>query len=521
MSDSIEQVETIRFLSEPRSYGPDIHAVERHETHGAIVFLAGERAYKLKRAVKFPYMDYSTAERRRDMCAQELAVNRRTAPMFYLDTCPIVSDGGRLRFGRQEAGANAIDWVVVMRRFDQSALLESLRRDGGLTPDLVRHVAETIARFHAEADVTGKFSSEAGLRAVISNSLGMFKPRIGQPFRTNAVEDYEKAAHAALAKVAGLLEERRQSGHVRRCHGDLHLNNIFVHEGSPVLFDAIEFEDRFIYIDVLYDLAFLLMDLDRHGLREHANVVLNRYLELTSEHGGLAAMKLFLSCRAGIRAHTSMSAAEATHDRERRLKLLSDAAALLDKAIDYLNDDRPRLIAIGGLSGTGKSTLARNLAPRHGTCPGAIVIRSDAVRKQIMGVEETVRLPQTAYTPEMSKLVYERMTDIASTTLASGFTVIADAVYGMQSERDDIADAARRAGVKFDGVWLEGPPALLEQRISARIGDASDATPDILRAQLGFVSPPTNWRSIKVATTPDDAAADAERLLALESSARR
>ena len=521
VSDSIEQAETIRFLSEPHNYGPDVHAVERHETHGAIVFLAGDRAYKLKRAVRFPYMDYSTVERRRDMCARELAVNRRTAPMFYLDTWPIVRDAHGLRFGRPDDADNAIDWVVVMRRFDQSALLESLRRAGHLTPELVRRVAETIARFHAEADVTGEFSSEDGLRAVISNSLAMFKPRIGQPFRANAVEDYEKAAHEMLAKVAGLLEERRQTGHVRRCHGDLHLNNIFVHEGSPILFDAIEFEDRFVYIDVLYDLAFLLMDLDRYGLREHANVVLNRYLELSGQHAGLVAMKLFLSCRAGIRAHTSVSAGEATHDRKRRLKLLGDARALLDKAIDYLNDDRPRLIAIGGLSGTGKSTLARNLAPRLGTCPGAIVIRSDAVRKQIMGVKETVRLPQSAYTPEMSIEVYKRMTDIASATLASGFTVIADAVYGMQSERDDIAVVARRASVRFDGLWLDGPTALLEQRIAARTGDASDATPDVLRAQLGFVSAPKNWHSIKVAMTPDDAVAEAERLLALESSARR
>lgn len=521
MSESIEQAETIGFLSEPQSYGPGVHTVERYETHGAIVFLAGDRAYKLKRAVKFPYMDYSTVERRRHMCARELAVNRRTAPMFYLDTCPILRDADGLRFGRPEDAANAVDWVVVMRRFDQSALLESLRRAGGLTPELVRRVAETIARFHADAEVTGKFSSRAGLHAVISNSVAMFKPRIDQPFQANAVEDYEKAAHAALAKVAGILEERQQTGHVRRCHGDLHLNNIFVDEGCPILFDAIEFEDRFVYIDVLYDLAFLLMDLDRHGLREHANVVLNRYLELSGEHAGLAAMKLFLSCRAGIRAHTSASAAETTHDRERRLKLVGDASALLGKAVEYLNDDRPRLIAIGGLSGTGKSTLARNLAPRHGTCPGAIVIRSDAVRKRIMGVEETVRLPQSAYTPEMSVKVYQRMTDIAATTLASGFTVIADAVYGMQSERDDIADVARRAGVRFDGLWLEGPAALLEQRIAARIGDASDATPDVLRAQLGFVSPPKNWNSIKVATTPDDAFADAESLLALESAARR
>jgi len=401
-----------------------------------------------------------------------------------------------------------------MRRFDQTALLESLRRSGGLTAALMRNVAETIAQFHAAAEVRHDFGGEAAIRAVIADNTVTLTSRSGRPFKKEAVEHYESAAPRLLARVAAVLEERRQTGHVRRCHGDLHLNNIFVQDGRPVLFDAIEFDDRFAYIDVLYDLAFLLMDLDRHGLRGHANVVLNRYLELSSEHRGLAAVPLFLSCRAAIRAHTAVSAAEALDDGDRRDRLLNDARDLLDKAGDYLAGHKPRLIAIGGLSGTGKTTLARNLAPWLGASPGAVVIRSDVIRKQLMGVAETVRLPASAYTTAISEQVYQRIADIASDTLSSGFTAIADAVYGREDERRDIATVGQRAGVAFDGLWLEGPPATLEQRIAARVGDASDATPDVLRAQLGFVTAPTSWSTIRVVESPDDALAEARKRLA-------
>jgi uncharacterized protein len=304
----------VGFLSEPRSYGPDVDIVERHETHGALVFLAGDHAYKLKRAVKFPYMDYSTVELRRQMCARELAVNRRTAPNLYLEVRPIVSDGGALRFGSPTESRKAVDWVVVMQRFEQRALLENLRRSGGLTMQLMRLAGETVARFHAQADVERDLGGEAGIRAVIAGNAQILNSKVGWPFSAKSVAQYGSLAVKVLAGVAELLETRRKNGHVRRCHGDLHLNNICLLGDVPVLFDAIEFSDHFACIDVLYDLAFLLMDLDRHGLRALANTAFNRYLELSSEHTGLSALPLFLSCRAAVRSHTMVSSAETRKD---------------------------------------------------------------------------------------------------------------------------------------------------------------------------------------------------------------
>jgi aminoglycoside phosphotransferase family enzyme/predicted kinase len=512
-NDNGIQDKVVSFLSEPRSYGPDVHLVERHETHGAIVFLAGDRAYKLKRAVKFPYMDYSTAELRRQMCARELAVNRRTAPNLYLEVRPIVCDDRALRFGSSAESRKAVDWVVVMRRFEQGALLENLRQSDGLTVQLMRLVGETVARFHAEAEVERDLGGEAGIRAVIAGNAEVLSSTLGRPFSAEAIAQYESRALKALANVAELLENRRQQGHVRRCHGDLHLNNICLLGKVPVLFDAIEFSDRFSCIDVLYDLAFLVMDLDRHGSRALANSVFNRYLELSSEHTGLSALPLFLSCRAAVRSHTAIARAETHKDDALQPSLLRDAAALLDLAVVYLARTTPRLIAIGGLSGTGKSTLAHALAPLLGMAPGAVVIRSDVVRKQLMGVPESFRLPETAYTREASEHVYKRVAEISADTLGSGYTVIADAVYGTENERQEIAQVAQHWGVEFSGLWLEGPAALLERRITVRRDDASDATPDVLRAQLGFATVPQTWTTIDAGISLDYSLTQARRTL--------
>jgi predicted kinase len=400
-----------------------------------------------------------------------------------------------------------------MRRFDQSDLLESMRCSDRLTTSLMRQVAEALARVHSMAEVMPEFGGEAAMRDVINNNVALLRSRSDRPFNSDLLDDYEGRASDALLRAAPLLEVRRKQGHVRRCHGDLHLNNIYVQGGVPVLFDAIEFNDFFACIDVLYDLSFLLMDLDRHGLRGYANAVFNRYLELSNEYSGLEAMPLFLSCRAAIRAHTAVATAEAIDDENHKHQLLQDASSLLDRAADHLTDAQPRLVAIGGLSGTGKSALACSLAPCLGRSPGAVVIRSDVVRKQLAGVADTVRLPETAYTAWTSERVYERLSQIASTTLAAGFTTILDAVYGKEHERAAIAEMARRANVKFDGLWLEGPQALLEQRISSRVGDASDATVSVLRSQLGFVTRPQTWATIDAAGSALDLLKHAQGVL--------
>lgn len=496
-----EQDAVIQFLSKPQSYGLTGGTVERVETHGAIVFLAGDYAYKLKRAVKYPYMDYSTPEKRETMCERELEINKRIAPEIYLEVRSILQGvDGYLRFGPDEAAA-ARDHVVVMRRFDQDTLFGRLCDTGKLTPALMRKAAETIAAFHDAAKIATDFGGAKGLADVVEENNTILKSMEGAPFAAEDVAGFAQASEAELRKISALLDRRRDQGRVRRCHGDLHLDNIFLYDGKPTLFDAIEFDDAFASIDVLYDLAFLLMDLEDHGARIVANAALNRYLEITTDYEGLAALPLFLASRAAIRAHVSVSRARAMagrHPEEMR-----KAEAYLDLARRFLAPAPPRLVVVGGLSGTGKTTIARLVAPQIGRAPGAIVLRSDVTRKRLMGVSEETRLPESAYAPQINTKVFSGMAKTAATILAGGHSVVMDAVYGTEDERKEIASVAAKAGVPFVGLWLEADADILARRIAKRSGDASDATIAVLKKQRAAIPAPRDWTRIGARGTPE------------------
>lgn len=506
-----DQQEVIDALSVPSTYGlPNTAKVERAETHGAFVFLAGDRAYKLKRAVKYPYLDYSTPALRRAACLAELEVNRRAAPEIYLAVKAVVRDGPRVGLKDGEP-ADALDWVLVMRRFDEKDVLEQQRRAGRLSADTMRVLAETIAEFHATADPRPTFGGASGMSAIIEENMKMMQAMAGRAFDLARVDALARLSWAELERIGPLLDRRRDAGCVRRCHGDLHLNNICIVDGRPRLFDAIEFNEAFASIDVFYDLAFLLMDLDRHGLRPLANLVLNRYLERTADYDGLAALPLFLSCRAAIRAHVAVSRADAM-----QAPLPGEARTLLDQAIAYLEPPPAQAVAIGGLSGTGKTTVARAVAPALGPSPGAVILRSDVTRKRMMGVDETTKLPQSAYTPEVNARVFTALAETAGRVLAAGHGAILDAVYGEARERAELEAAAGRAGVRFDGLWLEAPVEVLEKRIGGRRGDASDATVDVLRQQVARIGKPADWTVVDASGPVDQIAAVIKRRIGIE-----
>jgi len=275
------------------------------------------------------------------------------------------------------------------------------------------------------------------------------------------------------------------------------LRNICLVDGVPTLFDCIEFNDRIACIDVLYDLAFLLMDLDHRGLSALANAVLNRYFDLAGEaEGDLAPLPLFLALRAEIRAHVGVAAAAAQPDEAKAAQQIEAARGYLVAALAYLRPATPRLIAIGGLSGTGKSTLAYGLAPTVGRPPGARVLRTDVLRKRLAGVAPETRLPDSAYGSDMTVRVYAALYAAAGEALAAGRPVIADAVFADPVERAAIAEVAARAGVPFTGLWLDAPPEVLEARVAARSGDASDATVAVLRRQLGYDIGRIDWTRV-------------------------
>ena len=475
-----DQSAVIAFLSSPDAY-PGGGPVEVVETHSACVFLAGDRAYKLKRAVRYDFLDFSTLDLRRLACEAEVRLNARTAPGIYLGAVPVTRDAdGRLAIGGQGA---PVEWLVAMRRFNQEGLLDRLASRGALPPPRMPTLADAVARMHDTAEVRADHGGLAGLTWVVDRNAIVFEEYAEVLPRDLAVR-VSDGSREALARHAALLEARRASGRVRQCHGDLHLRNIVMVDGQPLIFDAIEFNDRIACTDVLYDLAFLVMDLLRTGLPAHASRLLNRYLEVRDELDGIALMPLFLSARAAIRAKVTAIEATLAHDPEQSARDRSLAGEYLDDALAFLETASPRLVAIGGFSGAGKSTLAAALAPGMGTAPGAVVLRSDVIRKRLHGVSPETRLGSDAYRPEVSARVYADLCARAATVLAAGYSVIADAVFADPAAREAIEQVARQSGAPFTGVWLEAPAEVLRARVSARSQDASDATAAVVERQL-------------------------------------
>ena len=507
------QREIIAFLGRPSSYGPRVERVERIETHVSLVFLAGDRAYKLKRAVKLPYLDFSSADQRREACAAELALNRRTAPSLYLNLHRIGRDlAGKIGF---VGDGPALDWVVVMRRFDQASLFDALARNGKLDGRLMDVLADHVAQFHEAAEQRPARGGTAALSEIANTNHQVLAAVPDDVFPRERVEGILDRWQEALAATTGLLEARQAAGKVRRCHGDLHLRNICLVDGKPTLFDCLEFSDALASIDILYDLAFLLMDLEHRGLGHLANQMLNRYLDRSGEDDGLEAMPLFLSLRAGIRAHVTATALRRAANGDEKEEMAEEARGYLDFAHRVL-DPRPcRLIAIGGLSGSGKSTLAASLAPELGRRPGARVLRSDVTRKLALGAAPETRLPVAAYTPEITRRVYDTLQEKAATTLVAGYTAIVDAVSLAPTERQSFVEIARKAAVPFTGLWLEAGVEAMERRLRTRRDDASDATAEVLAQQLRQDRGPMDWVPIDAGGGPGQCLAAARRALAL------
>ena len=482
MSD--DQREVFAFLGRGATHGAAEVEVERIVTHCSAIFLVGQRAYKVKRAVKFSYLDYSTLALRRRFCEAELALGRRMAPKLYRALRAITRErDGSLAL---DGAGEAVEWAVEMRRFDQETLLDRLAERNRLTPALMRRLADEIATFHTEAAPLLERGGSAAIAAVIADNDRNLR-LAADVLAAADIDALLSASSAALDGLAPLLDRRRAEGRVRHCHGDLHLRNICLFEGEPTLFDGIEFSEALACIDVLYDLAFLLMDLRHRGLGGLGNLVFNRYLDRTGDTGGIAAMPLFMSMRAAIRAHVSAAAGR------------NEAArSYLGLALELLRP-RPRvLVAIGGLSGTGKSTLAQELAAELGPEPGARIARTDVLRKHMMGVAPETRLPPEAYSHAVSERVYAAFRAEVAAALIGGHAAIADATFVDAAERSAIEAVAASAGVDFMGFWLEAPAGMLRARVGGRRDDASDAGLAVLERQLTYDLGPISWGRIDV-----------------------
>jgi hypothetical protein len=435
----------------------------------------------MKKAVALEFLDFSSLEARAHFCQRELELNQPAAPGIYRDVVAITrAPDGSL----QEDGDGAVvEWVLRMAPIPAGDFLDAVAARGALTPELLDGLGDSLFALHQAAPPVAGLDAPAAMAEVLSGNLRAARAA-GLP--EAAIAPLAAQFEAALVCSAPLLAARAAEGRIRRCHGDLHLGNLCLWQGKPTPFDALEFDEALARIDTGYDLAFLLMDLDQQAGRAAANRVLNRYLARSGDYGVLGPLPLWLGLRALVRAHV-----QAARGR--------DGEALLRAAAAYLAPASPRLIAVGGLQGTGKSTLARGLAPALGPAPGALLLRSDELRKRRFGLAPEEHLPPEAYTEAVSTATHEELFMIAEAALRQGHAVALDAMFLDPRHRLKAAEIAARVGVPFQGFWLEAPMEILKSRILARRGDASDATIAVLERAAQADPGPIDWRRLDAA----------------------
>ena len=508
--DAIDQGEVIAFLGQGRVFGLPDQPVERIDTHAAIVFLIGDRAYKLKRAVRYSFLDFSRVEERHRVLEAEYRLNIRTAPDLYRRVVPVTrDDSGHLAL---DGEGRAVDWLLEMKRFDQRALLDNLAEEGRLDAALIERLAWEISDLHRKAEVRPGGGLDAMMSIVDGNAgdLASLANIMGQ---TEAITSLIDATRVELSRQSERIDRRAGAGFVRHCHGDLHLGNIFLDGTRPILFDCLEFDEALATIDVFYDLAFLLMDLCHRGLDDLAIDLLNAYLDRSEDDEGTALLPLFLAIRATIRVKIEGFEIETAKSTDERVQHRLAAIQYLDLARDLLAAGPPRLVAIGGLSGTGKSTVARLLAHALGRTCWPVVLRSDVMRKRLLGVEPTTRLDADAYSSSRSAQVYQHLLDRTATLLRAGRTVIADATFLDPRDRLSMEGLAADLAVPFQGIWLDAPKQILERRIQGRQGDASDADVSVLARQHKRGPGAMAWPVIDASGVADHLAVDIHRLV--------
>lgn len=456
--------------------------VTRFETHLSEILLAGDWAFKLKKPVRMPFVDFSTIERRHAACRAEVEINRRMGSPLYLGTFALARDAdGRLHL---DGEGEALDWVVTMKRFDTSQQLDQLADAGSFDTGLAVRTADRIAEMHAGLApvLTAGHAADyrdviRGLRKTEADGAERQGLKVGEHAPFDALD-------SALAHLDPLIERRRAGGKVRRTHGDLHLRNICVFEGEVTPFDALEFDERLATTDVLYDLAFLLMDMRHSGLRREANIVMNRYWDSSGEtEEALALLPFFMALRASVRMAVAVEAGK-----------LDEAQTYRALAFDLMKREKPLSVAIGGLSGTGKSTVAAEVAPYLPGAVGARLLRSDVLRKSGTGKSpEAARAAADAYSDDQRAEVYHALRDHAGAAVSSGASVLADATFKERSARDLIGTIS---GVHTQAFWLEAPREVRLSRVSGRHNDASDADVQVAAAQAEPDNLGPDWRSV-------------------------
>ena len=492
---SESQSDIIAALSNPKNYPYRVKSVEVRQSHIAVLFLAGDKVYKLKRSVLYPETDLSTREKRRLACVREMKRSAIYAPNLVekiesvrrLDTGKIVIGG---------SDGVEVDTVLVMRRIPDKYLLNRLLPSPKFDRFEAMDLAECLSDLHKKAKVfRNKWGIDTVKRLILENEsvLSCFCPDI---FSKKKVNELTCKELKLLAEQGRLIKLRQKSGFVRKCHGDLLLSNIAYENEQFLFFSPIEYNENLCCIDTLYDLADVLMDLEAKGLRRLTNIVFNHYMAYTNDLGGFPLLGLYQAMRAARRAAVCAKKATLIHGWDRR-RMVKEARHYFELACHFVSAGKPVLIACGGLSGSGKSRIARELAGYLDPAPGAVVLRDDIVKKQLTGLTPTETLDKKYNTSAFDEVVYDVLRQQAEAALSVGSCVILDALFYNEAERQAAEALAEKMGVPFVGLWMDAPLSVREERVKTRLRNPSDVRDRAeLDSQLTLETGKITWHPI-------------------------
>lgn len=451
------------------------------QTHVSYVLLTGDYVYKLKKPVNFGFLDFSTLEKRQHFCQEELRLNQRGAAELYLEVLPItLQDEQYILAGTGEA----VEYAIKMCQFPQDTLLSSLFADGKLNEADLEELGRVVAQYHAKTetnDYIRSFGEVAQVRAAFDENYEQTEKYIGGP-QTQAQFDETKAyTDRFFAERQDLFQRRIANNYIRECHGDLHLRNICLWQDKIWLFDCIEFNEPFRFVDVMFDVAYAVMDLEAQQRPDLSNAYLNTYLEHTGDWEGLEVLPIYLNRQSYVRAKvTSFLLDDPSIPAAVKEEASKTAAQYYKLAWEYTKPKQGKLILMSGLSGSGKSTTAKYIARQA----GAIHIRSDAVRKHLGGISLYERGGDDLYTPEMTQKTYARLLNLGIILANQGYTVILDAKYDKQELRQEAIAQAEKHQLPLQIIYCTAPLEIIQERLTNRTGDIADATVDLLASQL-------------------------------------
>ncbi len=451
------------------------------QTHVSYVFLTGDYAYKVKKPVNFGFLDYSTLEKRSHFCRLELEMNKRGAPELYLEVLPVTQSEGKFSLS---ATGEPVEYVLKMRQFPQSALLSEMFEQGTLQELHMEQLGQVVAKYHEQAQSSDRirsFGEVAQVRQAIDENYQQTQKYIGNPQTEAQYTETKQYTDNFFIGRSQLFESRIENNKIRECHGDLHLRNICLWDDKILLFDCIEFNEPFRFVDVMYDVAFTVMDLQAKQRPDLGNAFLNTYVEQTGDWEGLQVLPLYLSRQAYVRAKvTSFLLDDPGIPEAAKVEAMATASGYYKLAWEYTKPREGKLILMSGLSGAGKSTTARQLARKL----DAIHLRSDAVRKHLGNIPLSERGSDELYTPEMTQKTYERLLQLGVMLARQGFTVILDAKYDRTALRTNAITLADSEQLPLQIIHCTAPIEVLRDRISTRTGDIADATADLLESQI-------------------------------------